>query len=104
MNFPLKILTSKQIQQADFQTIQNEPIKSIDLMERAALKCFEWIHDKYDLSYTFHAFCGTGNNGGDGLAIARMLNLSKYKVYCYEIKLGNNFSKDYLVNKKRLEL
>ena len=104
MNFPLKILTSKQIQQADFQTIQNEPIKSIDLMERAALKCFEWIHNKYDLSYTFYAFCGTGNNGGDGLAIARMLNLSKHKVYCYEIKLGNNFSKDYLVNKKRLEL
>ena len=104
MNFPLKILTSKQIQQADFQTIQNEPIKSIDLMERAALKCFEWIHDKYDLSYTFYAFCGTGNNGGDGLAIARMLNLSKHKVYCYEIKLGNNFSKDYLANKKRLEL
>ena len=104
MNFPLKILTSKQIQQADFHTIQNEPIKSIDLMERAALKCFEWIQNKYDLSYTFYVFCGTGNNGGDGLAIARMLNLSKHKVHCYETKLGNNFSKDYLANKKRLEL
>lgn len=91
MNFPLKILSSKQIRQADFYTIKNEPIKSIDLMERAALKCFEWIQSKYDLSYTFYIFCGSGNNGGDGLAIARMLNLSKYKVYCYQIKLGKNF-------------
>ena len=103
MNFPLKILSSKQIRQADFYTIKNEPIKSIDLMERAALKCFKWIQSKYDLSYTFYIFCGSGNNGGDGLAIARMLNLSKYKVYCYQIKLGKNFSNDFLENKKRLE-
>ena len=104
MNFPLKILSTSQIRQADFYTIKNESIKSIDLMERAALKCFEWIQSKYDLSYTFYIFCGSGNNGGDGLAIARMLALSKYKVYCYQIKLGNNFSNDFLVNKKRLEI
>ena len=104
MNLPLKILTAKQIQQADLSTIENESIKSIDLMERAALKCFKWIQKKYDLSFSFYVFCGTGNNGGDGLAIARMLNLSKYKIQCYEIKLGNNFSKDYLANKKRLEV
>ena len=104
MNFPLKILSTSQIRQADFYTIKNESIKSIDLMERAALKCFEWIQSKYDLSYTFYIFCGSGNNGGDGLAIARMLAFSKYKVYCYQIKLGNNFSNDFLVNKKRLEI
>jgi len=104
VNFPLKILSTSQIRQADFYTIKNESIKSIDLMERAALKCFEWIQSKYDLSYTFYIFCGSGNNGGDGLAIARMLTLSKYKVYCYQIKLGNNFSNDFLVNKKRLEI
>ena len=104
MNLPLKILSAKQIRKADLYTIENEAIKSIDLMERAALKCFKWIQNKYDLSFSFYVFCGSGNNGGDGLALARMLNLSKYIVECYEIKLGNNFSKDYLNNRKRLEL
>ena len=104
MNLPLKILSAKQIRKADLYTIENEAFKSIDLMERAALKCFKWIQNKYDLSFSFYVFCGSGNNGGDGLALARMLNLSKYTVECYEIKLGNNFSKDYLTNRKRLEI
>jgi len=104
VNLPLKILSAKQIRKADLYTIKNEAIKSIDLMERAALKCFKWIQNKYDLSFSFYVFCGSGSNGGDGLALARMLNLSKYTVECYEIKLGNNFSKDYLTNRKRLEI
>jgi len=72
----MKILTSEQIKKADEFTIQNEPIKSIDLMERAAKQCFEWIKNKYSTKKTFAIFCGVGNNGGDGLVIARMLKSS----------------------------
>ena len=39
----IKILTADQIRQADQYTIENEPISSSDLMERAAGKCAEWL-------------------------------------------------------------
>ncbi|MBN09266.1 MAG: bifunctional ADP-dependent NAD(P)H-hydrate dehydratase/NAD(P)H-hydrate epimerase [Flavobacteriaceae bacterium] len=102
MDYPLKILSVSQIRKADNYTIVNEPIKSIDLMERAADRCFKWITDRYDKSVIFYVFCGTGNNGGDGLAISRMLNSLDYKCKCYELELGNSFSEDYIINKKRL--
>ncbi len=102
MDYPLKILSANQIRQTDSFTIKKESIKSIALMERASKECFKWIVNKYDSSIKFYVFCGTGNNGGDGLAIARMLNFSKHECECYEIKLGKNFSEDFLINRKRV--
>lgn len=69
----MKILSVNQIKEADQYTINKEPIASINLMERAAAACVDWIIARYDISFEFKIICGLGNNGGDGLAIARML-------------------------------
>ncbi|MBT6127819.1 MAG: hypothetical protein HOH47_04405 [Flavobacteriaceae bacterium] len=61
----MKILHQSQIQEADRQTIAQEPITSIDLIDRAAMACREWIVERYDNSQSFCLLCGTGNNGGD---------------------------------------
>ncbi len=76
----MKIFSVKQIKDWDSYTIKHEPIKSIELMERAATACFNWIVQNFDDEYHFKIFCGKGNNGGDGLAIARLLKSIKYKV------------------------
>src|SRR5215217_2631979 len=70
----LSLLTAQQIREADAYTINNEPISSIDLMERASKAFVGWFVNHFpDKKQTVAVYCGSGNNGGDGLAIARML-------------------------------
>ena len=69
----IKILPVDKIREADAYTIKNEPIESIDLMERAALACFEWLRPFLKKKSQVKVLCGPGKNGADGLAIARML-------------------------------
>ena len=76
----MKVLSPEQVRAVDQYTIEREPIASIDLMERAANGCFDWIIEKYSTAYQFIIFCGHGNNGGDGLAIARRLLEKGYRV------------------------
>ncbi len=76
----MKILRAQQNREADAFTIQNEPIPSIDLMERASLACFNHICNIVDKDQTIVIVAGNGNNGGDGLAIARLLSISDYSV------------------------
>lgn len=99
----IKILSAENQQELDAFTIRNEPISSLNLMERAALKCFEWLQSKYNINKSFSIFCGPGNNGGDGLVLARHLHESNFKVDCYIVAFSNSFSEDFKVNKKRLE-
>jgi len=75
-----KILSSEQIRMVDKYTIENEPIKSIDLMERAGTACFDWIFTNISYNSNFYIFIGPGNNGGDGLVIARIMAILKIKV------------------------
>lgn len=98
----MKILTAQQLRDTDQFTIQHEPIASIDLMERAARKCTEWILNKYDTDQAFTLFCGTGNNGGDGLAIARQLKENGYKVEAFVVLVSEHFSADFKTNINRL--
>lgn len=98
----MKILSCKQQQLADAYTIKNEPILSIDLMERAATCCFNWIINNLPTQNTFTILCGIGNNGGDGLAIASMLNNKGIKVNVYLIKFAKKLSPDCATNLKRL--
>jgi hydroxyethylthiazole kinase-like uncharacterized protein yjeF len=70
----LPLLTAEQIRRADAHTIANEPVSSIDLMERASKAYVGWFVNHFpDKKQGIAVYCGTGNNGGDGLAIARIL-------------------------------
>jgi len=97
----IKIFSAQQIREADSYTIEQEPISSIDLMERASKKCSDWILQNLNETNHYTIFCGTGNNGGDGLAIARLLMNNGKQVKVYGINTGNE-SSDFLVNKNRL--
>lgn len=98
----MNILSASQIKEWDAFTIQHEPIASIDLMERASIKVVEYILDNYYSFAAFDIFCGQGNNGGDGLAIARMLYASGKDVKVFVLKNGKQ-SSDFSSNLKRLK-
>jgi len=101
----MKILNTQQVRDCDEYTIDNEPIASIDLMERAANQLFNWVINHYSTENIFYFFVGTGNNGGDALALARLLfNFGYNNINIYVLKIGRNFSKDCLINIKRIEL
>ena len=99
----MKILNKFQIQEVDHQTITKEAISSIQLMERSATACRDWIIDKYDDNKRFNLLCGTGNNGGDGLALYRLLIEKNYLCTLYEFSLGDKTSKDYSENKRKIK-
>lgn len=82
--------------------MQHEPIASIDLMERAATRCVEWIQAREWHQRRFHIFCGKGNNGGDGLAIARQLVILGYQVDVHILEYGKPGSADFQANLQRL--
>jgi NAD(P)H-hydrate epimerase len=99
----MKIFTCEQIRQIDSYTIKHEPIASIDLMERAAGKLFAWITEHFKHSDQFIIFAGPGNNGGDGLALGRMLLLQDYNAEIYCVDLKGKESEDRKINRQRLE-
>ena len=103
MQKALPIFSAEHIKAIDSYTIQTEPIASIDLMERAALKCSQWLIKHYSVETIFKVCCGLGTNGGDGLAIARQLLEHGYKVEVFIINYSDKYSNDFLINKKRLE-
>ena len=98
----MKILNIQQIREADQYTIAHEPVLSIDLMERAASACCRWIENHFSKDRSIKIFCGPGNNGGDGLAIGRMLIHSGYSVEVFTIRTGQKSSDDFKENEKRL--
>jgi len=98
----MKIFSAIQLREWDAYTIANEPIESIDLMERAATACFKWITGHFTSPETYIIFCGSGNNGGDGLAIARMLLQAGETVVVY-IMDGEKRSDDFSKNLERLK-
>lgn len=98
----MKILSAKQIRQWDQFTIEQEPIASVELMERAAQKCTDWLCDHYPDATTFSIFCGKGNNGGDGLAIARLLMERNYFVSVNILEFGHRGTDDFQINLARL--
>ena len=99
----MKILSAEQIKVCDAFTIKNEPIASIDLMERAATACIKHIVKNASIDSDFVIFCGKGNNGGDGLAVARFLIKRNYSVKVYIINHSDNASEDFTANLERLK-
>ncbi|MCE2772695.1 MAG: NAD(P)H-hydrate dehydratase, partial [Bacteroidetes bacterium] len=82
-------------------TIQNEPVASIDLMERAAQACVEQLVKYYDQRFSCLIICGPGNNGGDGLAIARLLSALHYNIQVLVVGDDDNASPDRQTNLER---
>lgn len=99
----MKLFSAEQIKRIDAATIQNEPISSIDLMERAAEMCVDWLMDQFDLYTEFHVYCGMGNNGGDGLAISRLLVENGYTVYPIIIEHREKGTEEFEINRNRLQ-
>ncbi len=97
----MKILPIDKIRAADAYTIEHEPIPSIDLMERAATQLFKWITKRVDKTHPFILFAGPGNNGGDGLALGRMLSETGYEVKIYIVRYTDKTSEDFQANYER---
>ncbi|HOZ87693.1 MAG TPA: NAD(P)H-hydrate dehydratase [Bacteroidia bacterium] len=98
----MKILSAEQTRAVDAFTIQNEPIAGIDLMERAAMACFRRLIKLIRLEEEVIVFCGKGNNGGDGLAIARLLIEQGFDCKTIVVNYKEHFSPDAEINFKRL--
>ncbi len=98
----IKIPEIALVREADAYTIANEPLASIDLMERAAKACFDYIKARWKKQNAVNIFCGMGNNGGDGLALGRMLAVAGYQVNVYKIVHAEEASVDFSINEKRL--
>jgi NAD(P)H-hydrate epimerase len=98
----MKMFTAEQIRAWDAFTIANEPVASIDLMERAATACSNWILQHQFSKKKLHIFCGKGNNGGDGLAIARLLLQEGTTVTVYIFETGAKGTDDFQQNLERL--
>lgn len=100
----MKIFSAAQIYQADKSTIEKQHISSDELMEKAANKLFEWIHSRLrGTQVTMKLFCGIGNNGGDGLVLARLLQEHGYSIQVFVVNYSDKRSKDFLLNLERLK-
>lgn len=100
----MKIFSSSQINNWDSVSIKKENIPSFQLMERAATACYHWLVKKYFIQKPIMLFCGKGNNGGDGLALARMLLQNNVPVSIYILESGKNGSYDFQMNLQQLHL
>ena len=90
-----KIFPCKEIKEVDQYTVKNEPISSVDLMERAASALFKRLIQIYESrDIKFKIFAGTGNNGGDAIAVARMLHLDNYKLELYFINFHGRITQE----------
>ena len=99
----MTLLPADQIRAWDSFTIQNEPISSYNLMERASSVFTDWFSMIYDTQRPLLIFCGTGNNGGDGLAIARFLYYLRYDVSVYICRISKNETADFVKNLVKIQ-
>ena len=97
----MKIFTASQIKKWDTFTIEEQGISSEILMERAAQKCVEYLLKKFKNNEVFCIFCGSGNNGGDGLAIARLLYFKGFDVEVF-LDIKFKYSSLSLLNLNKL--
>ncbi len=98
----LKILNSQQIRELDTYTIKHTPVESIVLMEHACQAFVQWFTERYDASHKIGIICGTGNNGGDGLGIARLLTDWGYPIKLWIVRGTVKETDDFKINFGRL--
>lgn len=88
------------MQKADAHTIQNIGIPSEVLMERAALKTVEWMEEKHLVQGKILIVCGSGNNGGDGFAVARLLHQKHCQVTVVFVGKESSMSRECCLQAK----
>jgi len=99
----MKVFKTIQIREIDGFTIRNEPIASIDLMERAAIGLVTWIEKNIACETPVSVFVGPGNNGGDGWAVARLLAELNYpQIKVFQLHINPIISPDAQINQNRL--
>ncbi len=98
----MKIFTAPQTKELDKATIIEQNLQTTELMERAAKAFTSWFSKHYDFRQKVQVFCGIGDNGGDGLAIARLLYERDYDVTVYVLKFSDKFTKDFKRNLESL--
>ena len=95
----MKVFSKEQIYEGDKITEERQKLPPSELMERAGLQIFNWMHMRMQgAQVPIHIFCGIGNNGGDGLVLARHLITHGYNVETYVVNCGNSRSKDFLTS------
>lgn len=100
----MKVFSKEQIYAGDKLTAERQEISSTDLMERAGTQIFNWMHARMQgAQVPIHVFCGIGNNGGDGLVLARHLITHGYNVNTFVINCSDKRSKDFLINYDRIK-
>jgi hydroxyethylthiazole kinase-like uncharacterized protein yjeF len=100
----VKIFSKDQIYEGDKLTAERQNITSTDLMERAGTQIFNWMDLRMQgAQVPIHVFCGIGNNGGDGLVVARHLTTHGYNVKTYVVNCSDKRSKDFLINYDRIK-
>ena len=99
----MKILSCAQLKELDKYTISHEPIASIDLMERASLALTNAIVRRWGKEFKIAVFAGPGNNGGDALAVARMLSQRGYHVEVFLFNTKGKLSDECQINLNRLK-
>ena len=98
----IKIFETSKIKELDQYTLLHEPITSIDLVERAATAFTREFCHKFSKQNHVIVFAGQGNNGADGLAIARLLSEEGYRVEVFLFNPAKHLSSDCEFNKQRL--
>lgn len=100
----MKIFSKEQIYEGDLLTAKKQNISSTELMERAGTQIFNWIHQRMQgAQVPIHVFCGIGNNGGDGLVLARQLVNYGYNVHTYVVNCSDKRTQDFLTNYDRIK-
>ena len=99
----MKLFTCNQIAEIDQLTMILEPISSIDLMDRASMAVADWVINNLGNKHPFWFFAGPGNNGGDALAVARMLAFAHFNCTLFIADFGKELKGDPAINLERLK-
>jgi NAD(P)H-hydrate epimerase len=99
----MHLLSAAQTRALDQATLQAQHLSSAELMERAATACTNWLLDHLRPAFhtEIHVFCGPGNNGGDGLAVARQLHAAGYAPQVWLLP-ADKYSADFTHNRQQL--
>jgi hydroxyethylthiazole kinase-like uncharacterized protein yjeF len=98
----MKILSADQVKKAEAAFMSNENISSLALMEQASMAFVNWYVKKFDQTRSVYVFCGPGNNGGDGMVIARLLFHLSYSIQAFVVH-SEKYTPELLENRRLLE-